>query len=261
MSMTRVAVDGVEIAPAVIDAELQNHQAESAEAARIDATRALVVRELLLQEARRIDLAPPTPIEENGRRETQEEALIGRLLDARIDALPVDDAACRTYYQDHPDRFRSPDLYEPAHILISADPSDTDAYEAAVTRAETIIKTVLATPQKFADMAREHSDCSSARDGGALDQVTPGQTAPEFETFLFALEEGQICPVPIKSRYGVHVMRLDRREDGRTLPFDVVRDKITANLEETNWRRSVHDYIGTLASRAEIQGMDVPLTD
>jgi peptidyl-prolyl cis-trans isomerase C len=261
MSMERVAVNGAEIAPAIIDAELQNHRAESAEAARIEATRALVVRELLLQEARRIELAPPTPVEENGIRDTEEEALIGLLLDDQIDAPPVDDAACRTYYQDHPDRFLSPDLFEPAHILLSADPSDTDAYQAAETRAETIIKTVLAAPQKFADMAREHSDCSSARDGGALGQVAPGQTAPEFETFLCALEEGQICPVPVKSRYGVHVLRLDRRENGRTLPFEAVRDKIAVYLEETNWRRSVHDYIGTLASRAEIEGMHGSLAD
>jgi peptidyl-prolyl cis-trans isomerase C len=251
-----VAVNGAEIPTSIIDAEVQNHRAESAEEARVETTRALVVRELLLQEARRLELVPVVLSGDSRFSETEDEALIGRLLDQRVETSKADEAACREYYRNHPDRFLSPDLFEPAHILLSAAPTDTESYEAAVTRAEAIIATVLAHPGKFAEIAREQSDCSSAKDGGALGQVTRGQTAPEFETFLFALKEGQICPVPIKSRYGVHVLRLDRKIDGRTLPFDAVCDKIAAYLEEAGWRRGVHDFIGELAAHAEIEGVD-----
>lgn len=254
----RVAVNGTEIPSASIDGEIQNHRAASADEARTDATRALVIRELLLQEAARLNLSAPAQSDQKDRRETDDEALIGRLLEESISSSKADEAGCRKYYHDHPDRFRSPDLFEPAHILLSAAPSDTEAYEAAVTRAETIIATVTAQPEKFGPIAREQSDCSSAKDGGALGQVTSGQTAPEFETFLFALEEGQICSVPIKSRYGVHVLRLDRRIDGRKLPFDAVHDKIAAYLEETLWRRGIHEFINDLADRADIEGISIP---
>lgn len=257
MIMERVAVNGTEIPPAIIDGEVQNHHAASAGEARAEAVRALVVRELLLQEARRLKLTTSALAAPDGRQETEDEALIGRLLDERVKLPKADEAACRKYYEDHSDRFRSPDLFEPAHILLSASPSNKDAYDAAVARAETIIATVLAQPGKFGIIAREQSDCSSAKDGGALGQVTRGQTAPEFETFLFALEEGQICPVPIKSRYGVHVLRLDRRIDGRTLPFDAVHDKIAAYLEEADWRRGVRKFIGELAAHAKIDGTSV----
>jgi peptidyl-prolyl cis-trans isomerase C len=257
MTMEKVAVNGIDIPPAVIDAEVQNHRAPSAEAARLEATRALIIRELLLQEARRLGLKPAAHSDHEGRRETEDEALIGALLETRVDMRPADEAACRRYYEDHPDRFLSPDLFEPAHILLAASPSDTVAYDEAVRRAETIIATVRAHPDKFAAIAREQSDCSSAKDGGGLGQVTRGQTAPEFETFLFALEEGQICPVPVKSRYGVHVLRLDRKIAGRTLPFEAVQDRIAAYLEENAWRRCVCDFIDELAVCAKIEGAEI----
>ena len=254
--MERIAVNGTEIASAVIAAEIQNHRAENADAARLEATRALVVRELLLQEARRLEIEPEPVLDQDGRSETEDEALIRELLDARVGMPTSDDDACRRYYEDHRDRFLSPDLFEPAHILLAASPSDTDAYAEAVRQAETIIATVLAHPKEFANIARDQSACTSAGDGGGLGQVTRGQTAPEFETFLFALEEGQICPVPVKSRYGVHVLRLDRKIEGRTLPFEAVHDKIAAYLDETGWRRNVSDFIAELAEQAEFEGVD-----
>jgi len=254
MTMDRVAVNGTEIPHAAIDREIQNHPAESTETARIEAARALIVRELLLQEARRLGLKPTVHFDDDGRRETEEEALIGALLEAKVDTPKPDTAACRRYYEEHPDRFLSPDLFEPAHILLSASPADPDAYSEAVRRAEAIIETLRADPKKFSDIAREQSACSSAADGGGLGQVLQGQTAPEFETFLFALEEGQICPVPVKSRYGVHVLRLDRKIAGRLLPFEAVHDKIEAYLEEAGWRCGVADFIDDLVTRAEIEG-------
>jgi len=182
--------------------------------------------------------------------------LIRVLLDECVTAPGAEDAACRQYYDDHPDRFLSPDLFAPAHILLSASPDDAEAYAAAVREAEEIIATVLDRPEKFSHIARERSACSSAKDGGGLGQVARGDTAPEFETFLLALEDGQICPVPVKSRYGVHVLRLDRKIAGRPLPFDAVSDRITAYLEEAGWRQEVFRFIATLAEKAEIVGID-----
>ena len=134
--MDKVVVNGTEIPVAVIDAEAQNHGAQSADEARLEATRALLIRELLLQEARRLDLKPEILSDAEGRRETEDEALIGALLEAQVDAPEPDEAACRKFYEAHPDRFLSPDLFEPAHILLSASPTDKDAYGEAVRQAE-----------------------------------------------------------------------------------------------------------------------------
>jgi peptidyl-prolyl cis-trans isomerase C len=259
--MEGITVNGFDIAPAVIEAEIQNHPSSSAEAARTDAVRALVVRELLLQEAQQLGIAPVPLVDEDGRRETDDDALVRQLLDDQLTVPTAGEENCRRYYENNANKFRSPDIFEAAHILLSASPEDKEAYESVIREAKAIISAVTDNPKLFADIARQRSDCSSAKDGGCLGQVTRGQTLPEFETFLFALEEGQLSPVPVKTRYGIHVLRLDRRSAGRTLPFDLVKTKIADFLAEASWRLAVSQYIKILAGRAEIIGVDLVSTD
>lgn len=258
--MAGVSVDGVEIPRAAILAEAQHHPAASAERALAEAARALAIRALLLRRAERLDLVPVPDADPEGRRETDEDALIRQLLEAEVSVPEADEATCRRYYDSNPARFTSPDLYEAAHILFACDPAETDTYEKAAAEAERVIATLNDHPDRFEAIARARSDCSSAKDGGRLGQVARGDTVPEFETFLVALEEGQICPVPVRSRYGVHVLRLDRRIEGRRLPFELVHERIGGYLREASWRRAVAQYIKVLAGQAAISGVDLART-
>ena len=250
-------VNGVEISDHAINAELQYHPAGSIEQARAAAARALVVRELLLQAAARrgIDRPDPPKQGQEGERETDDEALIRTLLAREIRTPDPDAETCRRFYDNNLKRFRSPDLFEPAHILFPANPENAAATAQAKQQAAAVLAEVLAAPQRFADLARELSACPSAAQGGNLGQVSRGQTVPEFETFLLNLEPGQICPVPVKTRFGYHVLRLDRRIEGRQLPFDAVGDQIAAYLREHVWRRAVSQYLQLLVGQAEIRGI------
>jgi peptidyl-prolyl cis-trans isomerase C len=253
-----VFVNGVEIGDHAINSEVQYHPAGSVEEAREAAARALVVRELLLQAAGRRGIVRPDPPEGPAdERETRDEALIRTLLAREVRTPEPDEETCRRFYDNNLQRFRSPDLFEAAHILFLADPDDAAASAQAKQQAAAVLGEVLAAPQRFADLARELSACSSAAQGGNLGQISRGQTVPEFETFLFNIEEGQICPVPVKTRFGYHVLRLDRRIEGRQLPFEVVRDKIAEYLREHVWRRAVSQYLQLLVGRAEIRGIEL----
>jgi peptidyl-prolyl cis-trans isomerase C len=255
--MQAVMVNDVAIPHATIAREVQNHQAESPALAWEQATRALVIRELLLQRANALDLVAD-PLTEDGARETDEESLIRLLLEREVITPKADDAACRRYYDSNPARFRSPDLFEPAHILFKARREDTDAYANAETQAAAILAELQQHPGRFDSLARSLSDCSSAAEGGRLGQIVLGETTPEFETFLVTVEPGQICPTPVRTRYGVHVLRLDRRSAGETLPFDAARAQIATYLEERTWRRAVAQYIALVAGQARIAGFDLP---
>ena len=89
------------------------------------------------------------------------------------------------------------------------------------------------------------------------DSSARGNYRIEVETFLFQLEEGQLCPVPVRSRYGYHVLVVDRRIDGRLLPFEAVHKKIAEYLEERVWRQAVRQYVELLVGSADIQGIDL----
>src|SRR5208282_2886175 len=155
--------------------EVQYHPAESFEAARAMAAHALVVRELLLQEARRRRLEAS---QQRSDGVTEEEALIAALLEDAVTTPEPDEPACRRYYENNVAEYRSADLFEASHILFPA------AADDEVGRAEAKIAELDGELARFAALARERSACSSAAHGGDLGQLTCGQTAPEFETFL-----------------------------------------------------------------------------
>jgi peptidyl-prolyl cis-trans isomerase C len=254
-----VFVNGVEISDHAIGAELQYHPAGSVEEAREAAARALVVRELLLQTAARhgIDRPDPPAPGQADKRETADEALIRTVIAREVQTPEPDEASCRRFYEQNLKRFRSPDLFEAAHILFPAAPADAEASAQAKRQAAATLQEVVAAPERFADLAHERSACPSAAQGGNLGQISRGQTAPEFETFLYNLEPGQICPVPVKTRFGYHVLRLDRRIEGRQLPFEAVRERIAAYLREHVWRRAISQYLQLLVGQAKIEGIEL----
>ncbi len=232
------------IAEAEILAEMQYHPATDVATARHEAARALAVRELVGQEARRRGFGDePDPID--------------ALLDAVIDVAEPDDAACREAYEQHPDRMRSPDLVEAQHILIAAAPEDVEGRASAKRKAERLLADLAVAPARFGEFARTQSDCASRTNDGMLGQVTRGSTVPEFETFLFSLDAGELCPAPVASRYGFHVVRCLARADGRTLPYEHVRGRIVQQLRVQAWRRAVSDFVARLVAGACIEGVEL----
>lgn len=253
---TVVSVNGVEIPHAAISAEAQQHPSASAADAYRTAAEALVVRELLLAEARAQDVSAAPERDGKGRLETDDDALVRALLENRIETPVATDAECRRYYDTHPEILRSQDISEASHILIHVPPG---AEPAEVARLEALAGQVIGEladdPARFAELAKTHSACPSRENGGSLGQVTPGSTVPEFERGLAALGEGELSSEPVRSRYGFHIIKLHRRTLGRRLPFEVARDRIALHLQAASWSRAVSQFIGVLADRADIQGV------
>ena len=249
-----ISVNGVGLPYAAVAAEAQNHSAASPAEAFTEAARALVVRELLLQEAKRRGLTPEPEQDSAGRRETDEDALIRSLVAAEIPQDEPDEESCRRYFDNNRRRFRSADIYEAAHILIAATP-ETEA--AALGAAREIIARLKDDPSGFADAARACSACPSRETGGNLGQITRGQMIEEFESALFAMTPGEMSGEPLRSRYGFHIIRLDRRIEGQEPPFEAARARIASFLSETRERQAIAGFIAHLAQQADIRGISL----
>lgn len=104
-----VTVNGVAIPRDAIAREAQNHPAAKPIAAWQAAARALVVRELLLQEARRAGIAPQPQTDALGRRETDDEAMMRALVEREVKVPVADLESCRRYYDNNRNRFRDSD--------------------------------------------------------------------------------------------------------------------------------------------------------
>jgi peptidyl-prolyl cis-trans isomerase C len=64
----------------------------------------------------------------------------------------------------------------------------------------------------FADAAKQHSQCPSGRDGGALGEFRPGQMVPEFDQVVFKDEVGKVHG-PVKTQFGYHLIEITERND------------------------------------------------
>jgi peptidyl-prolyl cis-trans isomerase C len=252
-----VSVNGVAISSAAIARETQHHQASDPDVAWELATRALAIRELLVQEAERLAIEAEPIDDGEGRTETPEEARLRALLEREVIVPHADEVACRRYYESNRRRFRSPDLFEAAHILFPAAPGDEAARAAARHAAAALIGELQQKPESFAAAAALHSACPSAQQGGNLGQIGPGQTVAEFEAALRAMVPGAMHGEPVETRYGFHIVRLDRRIDGEMLPFDLVRVRIADYLDEAVHRRALQQYLSILAGRAQVTGVDL----
>ncbi|WP_050631730.1 peptidylprolyl isomerase [Bradyrhizobium viridifuturi] len=249
-----ISVNGAVIPREVIAREVQNHPAEKPILAWQAAARALVVRELLLQEAQRLGIEAEPLTDPEGRRETPEEAAVRELVEREVVTPEPDEAACQRFYEQNRERFRSGDLYEAAHILIAARQRDVVARTSARAKADTILSAVRSDPALFAEFARAESDCkTSAENGGHLGQLTRGQTVKEFEMALQRMRPGEFAVA--ETRYGFHVIRLDEFAAGQELSFELVRDRIADYLATKVRHRALAQYVSLLAGRAEILGV------
>lgn len=244
-----ICVDGFAIPEAAIAAEMQHHPAASRGEAWHAAAQALVIRQLLLAEAERCGHEV----------EAADDAVSALITDA-VRVPEADEATCRRWYAANRQRLRSPEAWQARHILLAADPEDAEARAVAEHKASAILAALHVDPQRFAEFAAA-SACPSREQKGELGLIEPGSTVPEFEAALRSLKPGDLHPVPVATRYGFHVVQLQRHEPGRDLPFEAVQGRIAAWLRETSFRTAVRQYISVLAGRARIEGFALAATE
>lgn len=256
-----VQVNGVTIPPEAIAQEGQQHPAPDPAAAWLAAARALAIRELLLQEAVRLGLAARPEADAQGRLELDEEALIRALLETEAAPAPPSEEECRRVYDSQARRFSAPELFEAGHILVEPGGDDDAAWEQARLQAQALADAVGDDPQAFAAAAQAHSGCPSAQQGGSLGQLQRGDLVPVVQAAIEALPPGTTGRTPVRSRFGWHVLRLERRIPGRTLPFELVRGRIVDMLEARAWALAAMRYTAGLAARASIVGVQLAPAD
>jgi len=254
-----IVVNGTTLSAADIAAEAQNHHAPKGKpgVAWRKAARALAVRQLMLEEAAEQGLAANPRELAPGQVETDEEALIRALMEQAVTPESVSEDALRAVYDRNPGNYRSPSLFQAAHILFAARPGDKPARDQARARAEATLETLRQTPSKFAAIAGRESECASRDMGGELGQLTGSDVVPEFAAAMQVAVPGEIHDQVVETRYGMHVLRLDARAAGDILPFASARPRLLEAAEKVAWTRAAQSFVAGLLGKAEITGMDM----
>lgn len=207
-------------------------------------------RELLRQRAIAVDLLAETASEE-----AMIDAAIETLLEREVTTPSPTEDECRRYYDGHPREFQSGDLVHARHILFQVTPQVRIPEIRA--RAEDTLNQLLREPDRFDALARELSNCPSGQQGGNLGQIGRGDAVPEFEQVLFKFGVSGVLRDLVKTRYGFHIVAVDRSIPGKKLPYETVSGQIAERLRSKVEEKAVRQYVSVLAGQAKLLGVDL----
>ncbi|MEJ1958983.1 MAG: peptidylprolyl isomerase [Nitrosomonadales bacterium] len=113
------------------------------------------------------------------------------------------------------------------------------------------IKQRIETGTDFADQAKRFSEDGSASQGGDLGWISPGDTVPEFEDAMNALQPGQISGV-VQSSFGWHLIQVIER---RNADVSVEQKKQQARLALRGFKseEAYQDWLRQLRDRAFVE--------
>lgn len=129
------------------------------------------------------------------------------------------------------------------HILIKTSEvlSDTDAEARLLAIRERVVNGA-----DFGELAKASSADLSAAKGGDLGWLNPGDTVPEFERAMNALQAGEVSP-PVRSPFGWHLIQvMERRvqdvtdERKRSAARQALRERKAEQAYE-DWVRQLRD--------------------
>ncbi len=173
----------------------------------------IISSKLLLQDARR-NLLEAEPEFKAELAKLRENLLINYAAQKVLSAVKVSDEDVRAYYDEHADQFISGETVNASHILIDSEEKALEILEKLNTGAIT-----------FEDAAKEYSSCPSGKNGGSLGDFERGQMVPEFDSAVFAMNEGEISS-PVKTQFGYHIIRLNSKSEESRVPFESVAERL-----------------------------------
>ena len=188
------------------------------------------------------------------REETRRDLVVERVLESEVlPGIEVDVETAREFYELHSDQFTEGGGVRARHILIGVSPDASDREKAEARDRADRLRRDAEGGADFAELARTHSeDPGSAANGGDLGVVVRGQTVPDFESALFALEPGALSEV-IETPFGMHVIQMVEREAERTAPFVEASVQIREFLLQQEQQARTASFIEELKAKSAIE--------
>ncbi|MFC1533802.1 peptidylprolyl isomerase [Thermodesulfobacteriota bacterium] len=180
-------------------------------------------------------------IYEKYRKTIKKELEVSRLINYEVESkILIREEQIIQYYHKHKDEFHGEAQVHIASIFLKQNkPNDKEESEELTKKCEKILAR-LRNGEDFGKIAREFSQGPGADEGGDLGKFKTAQIDPGLLKILAELPEGGISDL-INRENGIQILKLIKREEAGTKPFDEVRDIIYRSLynEEVNKRYEI----------------------
>jgi hypothetical protein len=168
-----------------------------------------------------------------------EKSIIMQYLDERVfHDIVVTDTEIKDYYENHPEEFKEPKKVVIRQVVLASE------REAKRVRARL-------TYHNFEEMAREVSITPEAENGGLLGPFAKGEMPPVFDV-AFTMRRGEIRGI-LKSTYGFHLIRLDKKIPSVKLSLKEVEPRIKRLLKRQKQEEEYQQWVEMALNEVSIK--------
>ncbi|NLK41936.1 MAG: hypothetical protein GX298_07765 [Planctomycetes bacterium] len=176
---------------------------------------------------------------------------IDALIDSEMKKEEITEEEIKTFYEENPQYFESPEQVRVAHVLILTQGKSDEEKAEAKKKIEEVLKKAKAG-EDFAALAKEYSEDPGSKDNGGEYTFPRGQMVPEFEEVAFTLKEGQISDI-VETQYGYHVIKKLEHLEAKKQTLDEVKDQIKDFLTRQKRNQFWQEYLKKMREGAKIE--------
>jgi peptidyl-prolyl cis-trans isomerase SurA len=155
------------------------------------------------------------------------------------------------YYNAHKQDFVRDEKVYISEILISTEGKDAAGVSAAEKKARQIADEGK-RGERFSDLARDNSDATTAKDGGALGGYKKGELMKTLEDAVWNLPKGAVT-TPIRIATGFEILKVDDHTKAGQASLADVKPEIENILYGPKMQPKVRDFLTDLRKQAFLQ--------
>lgn len=195
-----------------------------------------------------------------------ERQIIEAMVDAEVQSPQPNEDECQRYFEANPSQFVVGQALHVRHILFAVTPG-VNVHALTVHAEKALLELTRndASPERFAQLAAELSNCPTSTQGGDLGWIGPDDCAPELANELFHQKHSQwgmgVHPRLIHTRFGFHIIEVLNRRAGKQPAYAEVHERIKALLAMQSRARALHQYMSLLVGEAQLDGIELEGAD
>ena len=195
-----------------------------------------------------------------------ERQIIEAMVDAEVQSPQPNEDECQRYFDANPSQFVVGQALHVRHILFAVTPG-VNVHALTVHAEKALLELTRndASPERFAQLAAELSNCPTSAQGGDLGWIGPDDCAPELANELFHQKHSQwgmgVHPRLIHTRFGFHIIEVLSRRAGKQPAYAEVHERIKALLAMQSRARALHQYMSLLVGEAQLDGIELEGAD
>jgi len=156
----------------------------------------------------------------------------------------------KKYYDAHKQDFVRAEQVDLSEILLSTEGKTPEEIAAIKTKADDLHKRVV-NGDDFAELAKRHSEGSTAQDGGELGLYERDQLASQLADAVFKLDKNGITDV-IQTRTGFEILKVNEHYQAGLQPLDKVSDQITNIIYKQKMDPAMRSYLAELREESYV---------